>query len=245
MTEVCVDLNAVAEALRARKVFADLVRHIRRFHGKAVIKTDLDVSRRALDQLRALMAAHPDFNTLTPFEITAAEALSAHAVIAYCRALVSAGAGRFKTAVAFPAALRAAHERVASFRNKRLCHYGESQDPREASWANDRAAIVLDGKSIRLRFATSRRGWDVKLLGDLDHLTAFALTAVEEQTKAEGGKLLDELARFYDDPMFAEIVTACPFQPEKFFVGLNPTNPLASLELAAFDGVRFGVFVDE
>lgn len=245
MTEVCIDLTALADVLHARGAFPRLERQIRRFHGKVVIKTDLDVSRRSVDQLKILMAARPEFETLSPFEITAAEALSANAVVAYCRALVSEGSGRFNTAVHFPSELKDAHDRVAGFRNRRLCHYGESPDPREASWANDRAVIVLDDKSIRLRFATSRRGWDVKLLHELDLLVTFALAEVDEQARAEGQRLLDELGTLYDDPVFRELVDVCRFDPRTFFIGLERANPLESLELGAFDGIRFGVFIDD
>ena len=112
MAQAFVDLSRLADLLRANSLFPSLERRVRRFHGKVVVKIDLESARRSIDELNALMHAHPDPNTMGSFQLAAGEALCAHAVVVYCRALVSAGSGRFGTDAQFPAELAAAHARV-------------------------------------------------------------------------------------------------------------------------------------
>ncbi len=243
--QTCVDLNRLADTLHDRQIFGKLESLIRRFHGKVSARIDLEQARRSVDQLNKMMRDNPLLSSYDEFKIAAGEALCLHAVVVYCRALVSNGAGRFRTGVEFPDQLMHAHSRISSLRNRRLCHYGDSTDEREASWSDDRAVLVLEGSKLHLRFATSRRGWDLRVVDDLDALTAYAIGDVARQAVAETEKIFDEIQTAADDPAFVDIVLGCKFEPRDFFASLEQADAMASTDIGPFSGVRFGVFKDK
>ncbi len=242
MGRVAVDLIALADALRVRGLHPQLERKIRRFHGRAVVRADLDVAQQSVLQLSAMLNHAGGAQALTPTEAFIGQALLTQAVVAYCRALVSKGEGRSASGAEaqFGPADWEAHTRIAGVRNRRIAHYGISTDASEAEWSDDRSILAIDDLRVRINFAISRAAWTNRILHDLEQVCATATPILQQLTTEAMDGVFDEVARIMPNDELRELMLACPFHPEAFFD--DPSQAALTFDDGPLSGVRVSFF---
>lgn len=181
------DLSALAAELDKDKSHGVLSQAIKLFQHASSTVADLE---HVYELLGTLSEIQSDETALSKF----ADALTAYAVIMYCRATHSEADGRWKIGIekAFDAEQKVMHKSVTDLRDTYVAHFGIPRGAYAARWIKEVVALEQDfiTGDFSISFPTKRAGMLPDLLLSLNLLTNTALEVGEQLRKQR----CDELA---------------------------------------------------
>lgn len=211
------DLGAVRNKLALLQGCEGIVSLIDRCTDQRSVGQDL---RDAVQALNVLLAMGPG-GPLAPApqgDDVIRQALVVHLVMLYARATHSQDLGRPKKGglgKAYSPALRAAHARMMTLRNKVMAHRGTAG---EQDWADDRLVVQINNGSISYRALFDRKILTQESLRDLKELLPAAAAHYEAAASQSEKEMHERMfGSGSDDAILHAAIEGSAFDPKGYF----------------------------
>lgn len=219
MSDYSFDLTSLGDELERRMRSGD-----RRFEKYRVAIEEFES---AASILRDLLACDASVRTLITIQEdavarqTLGQALMTHAVLSYCRALVSETNNRRRINVdqkAYSAVMFKKHLAIKDLRSTAMAHYHKGKGPHGDIWINDRVTTRKVGGEFSAIEVFERTNFRAAAVHDLNDLLHLAIPYVTNE-KSRRKERLDGIIRdaLKSDPAFWDRLRDHVFDPHKFF----------------------------
>lgn len=189
---------------------------IEEFESAGSILMDLRATEQSVQLIAALQM---DANARGAF----GQALMTHAVLCYCRALVSETDRRRRINVdkkAYSPVMFRKHIAIKDLRSTAMAHYHKGKGPHGDIWTDDRLATRTVEGALSSVEVYQRANFIAAAIHDLNDLLSIAIPYVEnERNRRE--QALDSMiqASAANDQLFFSKLSSHPFDPDAFFEG--------------------------
>lgn len=210
---VAFDLTDVADKLARTPRFKPVVGAIRKFRSAWSIWVDLKSAERALEIISEIEDSDGMREDLSG-------PLMTHAVLMYCRGVVSEQRGRNTVEVkqAFSDEQKLKHEAIASLRNTVIAHFDHPRGPYAERWSTERVVTrVLEDNSSGTFFVYNRANYLMDASNDLYELLGVVMPIVWSAIESRRSVMDEKIAQHVGDAEFLQVLKECRFIPEAFY----------------------------
>ncbi|MBP1857140.1 hypothetical protein [Rhizobium herbae] len=214
MSTEAFDLNELARKLSKDQRYSRQARIIEEFSSACSILQDLKV---AFQSLMSLVEIQGDDFSRQEFS----QSLMMHAVISYCRGLVSRTNNRRTIDVvgkAYSKEQKVMHMAIADLRSTALAHYNKPLGLYAAEWLDDRAVVIRREGAFEVpKDVVVRKNYTkiaVEALADLLETALQYIGNERDRRSEEAWKVLKDME---GDVHFSKLLSECRFHPDEYF----------------------------